>query len=65
MSETLYTVIGAILGFGVGIVPTIKEIAKSGGNQKAREAVFLTTFLGSIIVGGAIGKALYEEKPAM
>ncbi len=64
MSETLYTALGAVIGLAVGIVPTIKEIAKAGGNQQANPAVFITTFIGTIIVGGAIGKALYEQKPA-
>ena len=64
-NKVLYTTIGAIIGLAVGVVPTIKEIAKSGGDQRANPLVYITTFIGSIIVGAAIGNALCENQPTL
>ncbi len=55
-NKVLYTTIGAIIGLAVGVVPTIREIGNgTNGTNGADPKIYLTTFFGPIIVGGAIG----------
>ena len=58
-NKKLYIGIGAVIGLVVGIVPTIREIGNgTNGTNGADPKIYLTTFFGPIIVGGAIGYSL-------
>ncbi len=58
-NKVLYTMIGAVVGAGVGAVPTIVYIAKNTTGQSGpNEAVVVSLMLGPIVVGGTIGYSL-------
>jgi hypothetical protein len=62
MSETLYTVVGAVIGLAAAVYPTAKHMGKGTGGPVGLP-LLIAVSIGPIIVGGAIGKASYEQKP--